>query len=608
MRTARGTPQPTGPPPAHDHGTRRAGAIANNLATQPYSAMTVHNLNWYLPDHLQSCADILETPAPIPLEVPSPRSLQYLPRTHFLNQRYGPFSDDRDNEGKLILPDDKALREVEGDAVNHREPPTRVRYPVKRITTAEMRKRVRNLLEYVGGVQDEEARRAERASRIGVPSSSAPRPRLPPVGSEERRGSSSLANGNTEDVRPRSLPPAGPPPPSASQLLDEFTRDLIAFQEAFNTGDFDNLPFAQPRPRSPTPLPEPTPEPGVLPEPMATEAALESEPLLELADTAELAQEPEAVLEGVEMVVEETVVVETTEVVAEPLEAPEEAEVEAKEDEPALPPEPEVEVEEIPEPTAEEVLAGPVAEVEHAPIVERMGREVEDIPPQETAPPPVASEKSKSPTPTLAEPSAPASAEETTVVVASTTSDKASDLSEPMDIDDDVTPALPQVIEAAIGVAAADEPMEVDMDIDESSAVSVEPAVVVEEAVVEPISAGTPPVIPVPETAVDPAPAEEPEAVALKATVVTLTIPQSPKVVTTAAADTMTKAIVEETVEETTTAVIEPNPAPAVEAVPELESLAAADVKGVPTLEQSPIELEDDEKKAKESVATEIAA
>ncbi|CAK9784250.1 hypothetical protein CC85DRAFT_310108 [Cutaneotrichosporon oleaginosum] len=262
---ARGTPQPTGPPPAHDHGTRRAGAIANNLASQPYSAMTVHNLNWYLPDHLLPCADILETPTPVPLEVPSPRTLQYLPRTHFTNQRYGPFTDERDEEGRLILPDDMPLREVEGEAVNHREPPTRVRYPVKRITTAEMRKRVRNLLEYVGRVQDEEARRAERAAKIGIPPTSAPRPRLPPLGEDGREGSQ--PNGEAAE-RPSVQPlPPGPPPPTASQLLDEFTRDLISFQEAFNTGDFESLPFAQPRPQPPTPEPEPTPELEPTPEP-----------------------------------------------------------------------------------------------------------------------------------------------------------------------------------------------------------------------------------------------------------------------------------------------------------------------------------------------------
>jgi hypothetical protein len=53
-----------------------------------------------------------------------------------------------------------------GETPTHLEPPTRVRYPTKRMTIGEMRKRVRNLLEYVGRVQAEEDKRAERAKLL----------------------------------------------------------------------------------------------------------------------------------------------------------------------------------------------------------------------------------------------------------------------------------------------------------------------------------------------------------------------------------------------------------------------------------------------------------
>lgn len=199
--------------------------------------MSIHNLNWYLPDHLSQHSDMLPTSAPRPLEVPTPRHLQYLTRSHFFNQHYGPFSDERDANGNLVLPGDAPMREVEGDATNHREPPTRVRYPVRRLNTGEMRKRVSNLLEYVTRVQEEERRRGERAKEIGIPPTSEPR-RL-----------------SLDSDDPLGIPVARdrPQPPSSQQLLDELTIDLIAFQEAFNTGDFESLPFAQPPIREPTP-------------------------------------------------------------------------------------------------------------------------------------------------------------------------------------------------------------------------------------------------------------------------------------------------------------------------------------------------------------------
>lgn len=249
----------------HEHGTRRAGAIASTLASQPYHAMSVNNLNWYLPDHLSQYADMLPSSTPRPLEVPTPRHLQYLTRSHFLNQRYGPFTDERDESGNLVLPDDGQLREVEGDATNHREPPTRVRYPVRRLNTAEMRKRVSNLLEYVGRVQEEERKRAERAKQIGIPSTSGPR-RLS-LDSNDPMANRVYKNGDR------------PPPPTSQELLDELTIDLIAFQEAFNTGDFESLEFAKP------PIREPTPELEELPEP---EPVVEDEAAVEHEGDAEL--------------------------------------------------------------------------------------------------------------------------------------------------------------------------------------------------------------------------------------------------------------------------------------------------------------------------------
>lgn len=59
-----------------------------------------------------------------------------------------------------------------GEPATHFEAPTKIRYPTKRMTIGEMRKRVRNLLEFVGRVQGEEDKRGERAKllELGVPS------------------------------------------------------------------------------------------------------------------------------------------------------------------------------------------------------------------------------------------------------------------------------------------------------------------------------------------------------------------------------------------------------------------------------------------------------
>jgi hypothetical protein len=249
--------------------------------------VSIYNLNWYLPDHLTPFSDLLPTPNPEPLVVPTPRTLQSLPRHHFMSQTYGPFGEENNKEGKLIMPQDRPLRQTEGEAVNHREPPTRVRYPIKRVTTGEMRKRVRNMLEYVVRVQTDEARRADRAKLIKIPTESAPRPRLPPL-EEELNGisrSRSPVDGeegsgeaDVEMKEPEPPEPPGRPLPSSSQLLDELTRDLIAFQEASQTGDFDSLSFvAPPPPELPPVREEAKTEPASKAEPEASVPEAEAE-------------------------------------------------------------------------------------------------------------------------------------------------------------------------------------------------------------------------------------------------------------------------------------------------------------------------------------------
>lgn len=226
-----------------------------------YTASSIHHLNWYLPDHLSAHEELLPSATPEPLIVPTPRNLQFLTRSHFLNQRYGPFAEEREPGGKLKMPEDRPLRDVEGEPSCHRQPPTRVRFPMKRMQLAEMGRRVGNVLEYVGRVQHEETRRLERAKQLSIPEGNVPR-KLPPL---EEDPKPKRKRGDEEDDAP--APDAiypGPSGPSSSVLLDELTRDLIAFQEAYQTGDFEGLTFAEPPVRAP-PEPEPTPMPEPIP-------------------------------------------------------------------------------------------------------------------------------------------------------------------------------------------------------------------------------------------------------------------------------------------------------------------------------------------------------
>ena len=225
----RSTPTPALPPPAqHDHGTRRAGAIANGIIPPPPNTISVHNLHWHLPDHLSAFSDLIPAPKPIALESRAPRTMTYQSKNFYHNQKYGPFNDERDEDGALLLPDDPPAREPITGPMMQLEPPARVRYPVRRITTSEMKKRVRNVLEYVSRVQVEEGKRKERAVQIGIPDPST----LDSAQRVDKDGDALMDDGeapeclNVKDG------------PTASETMDDLIKDLIGFQETFANGGF----------------------------------------------------------------------------------------------------------------------------------------------------------------------------------------------------------------------------------------------------------------------------------------------------------------------------------------------------------------------------------
>ena len=264
-RGAGGTPAPPSiAPPQHEHGTRRAGAIAHGAIANPtLSATSVANLNWYLPDHLTAYTDLLPTPQPNALDVRSQRTLPHISRNHHMNQRYGPFSNERDENGRLVLPEEIPIREPAGEAETHPEPPARVRYPPKRITVGEIRKRVRNMLDYVSKAQSGEEKRLERNRVLGIVVTPLPNKGK---GKEKADQNEEQVNGDSMDVEEPSgsgfdanvlgdidmnqlEDQADEPAPrerTAAEMMEEFTRDLIAFQETYLSNT------------SATPLPPPT--------------------------------------------------------------------------------------------------------------------------------------------------------------------------------------------------------------------------------------------------------------------------------------------------------------------------------------------------------------
>ncbi|OCF37237.1 hypothetical protein I317_00038 [Kwoniella heveanensis CBS 569] len=237
-RTGGGTPAPPAPPAHHDHGTRRAGALAAApVIYHPLNEDAANHLSWHLPDHLSAFGDLLPSVNPVALEVPAPRVLSYLPRNHFHSQHYGPFSEERDPDGKLVLPEEPPGREPVGDKSTQLDPPARPRYPVKRITTAEMKKRVRNVLEYVGRVQVEEGKRQERAKLLGIEIKTA----KPSDQAAHVDGEGDINMSAADPIGEKTSGSGSTPLPESTksmQLMDELTRDLIAFQESFTSNGF----------------------------------------------------------------------------------------------------------------------------------------------------------------------------------------------------------------------------------------------------------------------------------------------------------------------------------------------------------------------------------
>jgi hypothetical protein len=186
--------------------TRRTAAAAAAAAERAPSPSPLPT-TWSLPDHLSHLADLLPTPLPRGVSV-----------------RTGAGSD----------------LQVEKNA--------KIRWPGKRTTIGDMRKRVRGMLEWVGRAQAEAIDRAKRVEELerARRENEATARRENEVVDESMQRTISPSDSSaisslpaTGSMAPVKLPDvAAPPPPAVStlQLLESLTRDLLGFQERFSDG------------------------------------------------------------------------------------------------------------------------------------------------------------------------------------------------------------------------------------------------------------------------------------------------------------------------------------------------------------------------------------
>lgn len=164
-------------------GTPVIGPVATSSGIGP--------LSWGLPDHLIAFSHVLPTATPEPLELMTPRPSN--PKAAAAALAADPLSEERQT---------------------HFEQPSKVKYPGKRMTVGEMKKRVRSVLEYVGRIQVEEVARGERAKMLGL------------EGIAQDSGHAELGAVMNGTLGTGSVS-------KSMQMMDDLTRDLIKFQEIF---------------------------------------------------------------------------------------------------------------------------------------------------------------------------------------------------------------------------------------------------------------------------------------------------------------------------------------------------------------------------------------
>ncbi|CEQ42017.1 SPOSA6832_03779, partial [Sporobolomyces salmonicolor] len=178
------------------------------------SSEPTFNLGWSMPEHLKHLAYLLPTATPEPISVPS------LSSHHHSAHAY------TDSE----------------QPPHHLEPPTKVRFPAKRVTMPEMKKRARNVLEYLSRVQLEMSERGRRHEALTRAVSGASGREGAGSSASSSSGGGDGGGGGAGGINLGALPPlpgmGGAEEPneggSASmRMMDALSKEVIMFQQRF---------------------------------------------------------------------------------------------------------------------------------------------------------------------------------------------------------------------------------------------------------------------------------------------------------------------------------------------------------------------------------------
>jgi hypothetical protein len=150
----------------------------------------VQDLDWALPDHLSHLYHLLPAASPVPLSVPSLNPL--------------PPNDSQSGSNAASPSASSSSHSSQSEAHRLLEPPTRIRYPARRMSMPDMKKRTKTMLDYLARIQVEMAARSD----------SQPAVLLAHMG------------------RPAPAPPQ-PGQLASVSMMDDLSRELIRFQERY---------------------------------------------------------------------------------------------------------------------------------------------------------------------------------------------------------------------------------------------------------------------------------------------------------------------------------------------------------------------------------------
>jgi len=200
------------------------------------SELGIH-LGWSMPEHLKHLGYLLPTPTPEPITVPTSASVYAATMLNgggggggsIIGGQYNPLQE-YEELSSSFRPNSSDQSEGGGNTSGHHfEPPHKVKFPAKRTTMPEMKKRIKSLGEYLDKVRqelgdrekkDEVLRRAIEANRMMKSGQVV-------GGAEEEMGMSAV--GGSQALGTSAISEA------TLKVMDSLGRELVSFQQRFDS-------------------------------------------------------------------------------------------------------------------------------------------------------------------------------------------------------------------------------------------------------------------------------------------------------------------------------------------------------------------------------------